>query len=107
MEGLGDVVFNGSQVESLERGILKISDEIEPNSDAIYGFSLRAESPLSKFEIDFTDKESVKKARDARRPYLENLRKKKEALVVEIKELKEKGYSLEDIGRIKVEWMHI
>jgi RHS repeat-associated protein len=80
----------------------KIEKETLRNENAVNGYSLKPSSPLAKFEIDFTDPESVEKVKKRRMEYHADLNVKRKKLEKEINERLDSGESYENIARDKV-----
>lgn len=81
----------------------KISREVQSDPNAVYGYSPKPDSSLSKFEIDWTNPEEVAFARSERIKYLEKLQGKRKVLEEEVDALIKEGKTMEDIARMKVE----
>ncbi|MBO1580118.1 hypothetical protein [Bacillus sp. XF8] len=103
--GEKDVVKEGSiakgKIDPLSNP--KIAKEIEANSDAVYGYSPKQESPIDKFGIDWTNSEEVAFARTERIKYLRELEQKRNQLTNEVTKLQNEGMSIEEIAGMKVE----
>ena len=80
----------------------KVAKEVEENPEAVYGYSPKPESNLNNLKVDWTDPEEVANAQSERIKYHEKLERQRENLRNEIEELSNKGYSVEEIARIKV-----
>lgn len=81
----------------------KAAKDIIENPDAVYGYSLKPESKLNSFGVDWTNPDEVAYAQSERIRYHEHLEQKKTMLKDEISKLQNDGYSMEDIARMKVE----
>jgi len=81
----------------------KVGKDVIENPDAVYGYSLKPESKLNSFGVDWTNTDEVAYAQSERIRYHEHLQQKKAMLKDEITKLQNDGYSMEDIARMKVE----
>lgn len=81
----------------------KVLKEVIENPKAVYGYSPKEISSLNKFKVDWTNAKEVADVRIERIIYHEKLKIEKERLSIEMEKLRGKGYSIEEIARIKVE----
>ena len=99
-EGVGEAKF---KYKSNPMDNPKAAKDIIENPDAVYGYSLKPESKLNSFGVDWTNPDEVAYAQSERIRYHEHLEQKKTMLKDEISKLQNDGYSMEDIARMKVE----
>jgi hypothetical protein len=80
----------------------KAVKDIMENPEAVYGYSPKPESNLSKFNVDWTNAEQVADAQAQRIKYHEGLKIEKAKINQDVENLLKEGSSMEDIARMKV-----
>lgn len=103
LTGAGGSKGTGSQRLENPLDDPRIAKEIQADSNAVYGYSPKPGTPLSKFNVDWSDPEQVAFARGERIKYHQKLAVKKKQLEEEVVTMQKEGKSMEDIARIKVE----